>query len=213
MIGAAWRQPAPRLLAPVSPGSGPVRLLNEAEAKAQLASFGVPVPRGRIAGSADAAAAAAADIGYPVALKALGVAHKTEAGALRLNLRDDRAVREARSLPFAPGDLEEADPAVDVRRFRLATEPYPGGWRSFPTDWRLLPETRLVGRETLDAVAEAIAGLPDAQRMVVTLRDVLGCPAGEVCEALDITPGNQRVLLHRGRARLRAGLEGRLRAP
>lgn len=123
------------------------------------------------------------------------------------NIARDRAVREARSLPFSPSDLDVADPAVDTRRFRLETEPYPGGWRSFPTDWRLLPEARLVGRETLDAVREAIAALPDAQRLVVTLRDVLGCPADEVCEALEITPGNQRVLLHRARARVRAHLE------
>ena len=123
------------------------------------------------------------------------------------NIARDRAVREARSLPFSPSDFEGNDPAVDVRRFRLQTEPYPGGWRSFPSDWRLLPETQVTGRETLAAVREAIAALPDAQRMVVTLRDVLGCPAEEVCEALDLTPGNQRVLLHRARARVRAHLE------
>lgn len=123
------------------------------------------------------------------------------------NIARDRAVRDARSLPFSPSDLEGGDPAVEPRRFRLTTEPFPGGWRSFPKDWRLLPETRLLGRETLDAVAEAIARLPDAQRTVVTLRDVLGFGADEVCEALDLTAGNQRVLLHRGRARIRAQLE------
>ena len=89
-------------------------------------------------------------------------------------------------------------------------EPYPGGWRSFPTDWATLPEERLLARETLDLVRRAIDELPLAQRTVITLRDVVGCAADEVSEALGVSEGNQRVLLHRARARVRARLERHL---
>lgn len=123
------------------------------------------------------------------------------------NIARDRAVRESRSLPFASLNREDAEPAVEQERFRRAEEPYPGGWRSFPTDWRTLPESRLLARETLEVVERAIDGLPDAQRLVITLRDVIGCSAEEVCETLAISQGNQRVLLHRARARVRTQLE------
>jgi len=109
-IGAAWAKAVPDMLAPVAPGAGRSTLLSEAEAKRSLAAFGVPVPPGRVAGSAEEAVAAATAIGYPVALKALGVAHKTEQGALRLNLRDGCAVRDAAAalLPLGDGLLVEA---------------------------------------------------------------------------------------------------------
>jgi acyl-CoA synthetase (NDP forming) len=109
-IGAAWQRPEPKTLAPVAPGTGLVRLLSEAEAKQSLAKFGVPVPAGRVVASADEAAKAAVEIGFPVALKALGVAHKTEAGALRLKLKDEAAVRDAAKalLPLGSGLLVEA---------------------------------------------------------------------------------------------------------
>lgn len=122
------------------------------------------------------------------------------------NIARDRAVRESRSLPFASLNREDTEPAVEQERFR-GEEPYPGGWRSFPTDWRTLPESRLLARETLEVVGRAIEELPDAQRLVITLRDVIGCGAEEVCETLGISQGNQRVLLHRARVRVRAQLE------
>ncbi len=123
------------------------------------------------------------------------------------NIARDRAVREARSLPFSSLELDDAEPVVEPERFRGADEPYPGGWRSFPTDWRTLPEERLLARETLDLVDRAIKELPEVQRTVITLRNVTGCSAAEVCELLEISEGNQRVLLHRARARVRARLE------
>ncbi len=123
------------------------------------------------------------------------------------NIARDRAVREARTIPFSTFEADGDERAVDPERFHEATEPYPGGWRSFPRDWRLLPETRLLARETLDVVARAITELPETQRIVVTLRDVHGFGSDEVCEALDISAGNQRVLLHRARARIRDSLE------
>lgn len=123
------------------------------------------------------------------------------------NIARDRATREARSLPFSSLEGEEGEPIVEPDRFFGAGEPFPGGWRSFPADWRALPEERLLADETLDLVERAINGLPVAQRTVITLRDVIGCTAGEVCEALGLSEGNERVLLHRARARVRARLE------
>jgi RNA polymerase sigma-70 factor (ECF subfamily) len=123
------------------------------------------------------------------------------------NIARDRAVREARSLPFSSFESDDDEPLVDPRRFNGSDEPYPGGWKSFPTDWRTLPESRVLALETLDLVARAIAELPDAQRTVITLRDVTGCDAHEVSEVLGISLGNQRVLLHRARVRVRAELE------
>jgi RNA polymerase sigma-70 factor, ECF subfamily len=70
----------------------------------------------------------------------------------------------------------------------------------------------ILGRETLGVVTEAIEHLPDAQRVVITMRDIAGCSAEEVCETLELTEGNQRVLLHRARSRVRAALERHLDA-
>ena len=124
------------------------------------------------------------------------------------NIARDRGVREARSLTFSELDSgDESEPLVEPERFLRAGEPYPGGWKSFPTDWRTLPESRLISQETLDRVAAAIASLPESQRLVMTLRDVVGCGADEVCEALGISAVNERVLLHRARVRVRAELE------
>jgi len=130
--------------------------------------------------------------------------------AIVANIARTRAVREARSLPFSSFEVEGAEPAVEPERFREAGEPYAGGWKSFPTDWRTLPESRLLANETFDLVGRAIEELPDSQRIVITLRDVTGCSAEEVCETLGISEGNQRVLLHRARARVRAQLERHL---
>ena len=130
--------------------------------------------------------------------------------AIVANIARDRAVREARSLPFSALDLESGSPTVDPARFFGAAEPYPGGWKVFPADWRSLPESRLLARETIDLIARAIDELPDSQRIVITLRDVAGCSVEEVCQALEISQGNQRVLLHRARASVREQLERHL---
>jgi RNA polymerase sigma-70 factor, ECF subfamily len=123
------------------------------------------------------------------------------------NVARKRAVGEARSLPFSSLTLENDKPAVEPERFRGPDDPYPGGWRSFPSNWQTQPEAQLLARETLDVVDRAIDELPETQRIVITLRDVTGCGPAEVSEALGITEGNQRVLLHRARARVRARLE------
>lgn len=87
-VGAAWRRPpAPPLFTGFGQRhDGPVRVLDEAESKDFLARHGVPVPAARVVGSAAEAAAAAEALGYPVVAKALGMAHKTEAGGVKLGL-------------------------------------------------------------------------------------------------------------------------------
>jgi RNA polymerase sigma-70 factor (ECF subfamily) len=131
-----------------------------------------------------------------------------------VNTAKTRGVREARSVPFASLAAEDDDdgPAVDPDRFSGASDPYPGHWSRPPADWRALPEDALLGRETLAAVMAAIEELPPSQRTVITMRDVAGCDGAEVCAALGISEGNQRVLLHRARSRVRAALERRLDA-
>ena len=74
-------------------------------------------------------------------------------------------------------------------------------------DWTETPEERLLSRETGACVERAIAALPPAQRAVITLRDVDGYTADEVCHVLSLSPTNQRVLLHRARSTVRRALE------
>jgi RNA polymerase sigma-70 factor (ECF subfamily) len=129
-----------------------------------------------------------------------------------VNTAMTRGGREARSVPFSALVGEDEDPAVAVERFRGPDDGFPGHWNGYPRDWRSLPEQALTGRETLDVVRQAIAVLPPAQRQVITLRDVEGWPADEVCTALELSDGNQRVLLHRARSHVRAALERHLDA-
>ena len=94
-IGAAWKLPLPDPLTRKRCLSNDPVVLDEAEAKARLAAFGVAVPNGGVAQSADEAVSVAASIDAPVALKALGIPHKTDRGALRLNLRESGEIRSA----------------------------------------------------------------------------------------------------------------------
>ena len=123
-----------------------------------------------------------------------------------VNIAKTKGQREARSIPFAslwsPGDDE---PSVDPDRFQSADANAPGHWAEPPADWG--PEDRLVSRETLARVAAAIETLPPNQREVIRLRDVLGWSSAEVRNALDLSETNQRVLLHRARAKVRGALE------
>jgi RNA polymerase sigma-70 factor (ECF subfamily) len=96
---------------------------------------------------------------------------------------------------------------VEPERFRGPTDAFPGHWTAYPRDWRTLPEGTLEARETMDVVRQAIDRLPPMQRIVILLRDVDGWPAEEVCEALELSDGNQRVLLHRARSIVRKALE------
>jgi RNA polymerase sigma-70 factor, ECF subfamily len=107
---------------------------------------------------------------------------------------------------FADG-TREADSSVAPDRFRPATDDWPGHWVSYPERWDEQPELRFLAFEGVAVASAAIQALPAAQREVVSLRDVEGWSAAEVAEALGISDGNQRVLLHRGRAKVRAALE------
>jgi len=123
------------------------------------------------------------------------------------NIAKTRGQREGRSLPFASLAGDDLDaPAVDPSRFDPPEGPR-GRWSTLPEDWSDVPEERLLGHETLDVVGRAIAGLPPMQAEVIRLRDALGWTSEEVRNALDLTETNQRVLLHRARAKVRGALE------
>lgn len=122
-----------------------------------------------------------------------------------VNTAKTRGVRDARSVPFS--SVEDEGGTVSPDRFFAESERFPGHWSVPPSSWAGIPDERLVADETLAVVRRAIGRLPEAQRTVITLRDVDGFDADEVCNALDLTETNQRVLLHRARARVRAALE------
>lgn len=122
-----------------------------------------------------------------------------------VNTAKTRGVRDARSVPFS--SVEGEGGTVSPDRFLAESERFPGHWSVPPSSWAGIPDERLVADETLAVVRRAIDRLPEAQRTVITLRDIEGFDAGEVCNALDLTETNQRVLLHRARARVRAALE------
>lgn len=119
-----------------------------------------------------------------------------------------RAARERRSVPFsALGEGEEADrPSLEPGRFQGADGTWPNHWATPPRPWED-PHRRLASLELREHLRRALAALPERQRVVVTLRDVEGLDAAEVSELLEVSEGNQRVLLHRGRAAVRNALE------
>jgi RNA polymerase sigma-70 factor (ECF subfamily) len=116
-------------------------------------------------------------------------------------------IREARSVSFsALKDSDSDELAVDPARFSSD-----GGWAEAPHRWNHnTPEKLLMQKEAMGCLERALQELPAAQRAVVTLRDVEGLDSDEVCNALGIGETNQRVLLHRGRSKLRRALEEHL---
>jgi RNA polymerase sigma-70 factor (ECF subfamily) len=112
------------------------------------------------------------------------------------NVARTRAVREARSVPFSAfaGDDEAS---VDPERF-IAD----GHWASPIEPWQAVLDA-----EARAVIDRAIAALPEQQRQVIELRDVQGWPSDEVCNVLDLSETNQRVLLHRARSKVRAALD------
>jgi RNA polymerase sigma-70 factor (ECF subfamily) len=124
------------------------------------------------------------------------------------NTAKTRAEREGRTVPFsAVAELDEEGAAVEPERFFGSGHRWAGHWAAYPERWETVPDQRLQSDETCACIGEAIAALPPVQRQVITLRDVEGWSAEEVCRLLDLSEGNQRVLLHRARARVRAALE------
>lgn len=125
-----------------------------------------------------------------------------------VNTAKKRAVRESRSVPFSSFDAPDSERAVDASRFYPADHAlWPGHWQTPPEDW---PEEALLTSETRAIAARAIADLPPAQRQALLLRDAEGLDAETICEELEITDGNLRVLLHRARSSVRRAIEEHL---
>ena len=125
---------------------------------------------------------------------------KTWLFTILVNRARSAGVRESRSVPVA-----DAGPVVDASRFG------PGGaWASPPEPWIEEAESRVDAVKLFGLLRSALSGLPVRQREVVVLRDVEGMTSAEVCSVLAISEANQRVLLHRGRGKLRQVLETEL---
>jgi RNA polymerase sigma-70 factor (ECF subfamily) len=134
---------------------------------------------------------------------------KTWMFRILVNRAQSRGVREQRTTPFSSlsGDNGEDGPTVDPDRFLPAGNAAAGYWSVTPSRFFELPEDQILAEETSALVAAAIEKLPDRQRQVISLRDIEGWDADEVCQSLGLSAANQRVLLHRARAAVRAGLE------
>lgn len=116
-----------------------------------------------------------------------------------VNRARSAGVRERRTTAV---DLSTDEPAVPAERFTPS-----GQWADPPAAWVERAEERQAAKEMVARVAALLPQVPDSQRQVLVLRDGEGLSAGEVCSILGITDANQRVLLHRGRSRLRGMLE------
>jgi RNA polymerase sigma-70 factor (ECF subfamily) len=127
---------------------------------------------------------------------------KTWIFRILVNRARTRGERESRSVPFSSLVDSQGQPSVDPDRFAPD-----GAWSSPPRAWEGEPVDRLLAGEAREAIDAAIAELPPVQRSVITLRDVEGLDAAETCDLLDLSDGNQRVLLHRARSRVRQALE------
>ena len=134
---------------------------------------------------------------------------KTWLFTILTNKAKTRGQRENRT--FTHTDLEEAasdSPTVDPGRFNdLHAENWPNHWADPPVSWAGIPEETLLSQETMQLIRQAIDGLPETQRIVITLRDMHELSSGEVCNVLGVSETNQRVLLHRARAKVRQVLE------
>jgi RNA polymerase sigma-70 factor (ECF subfamily) len=120
-----------------------------------------------------------------------------------VNVARARSRHESRSRPFSSLSTDD-QPAVDPDRFLPPDHKrWPGHWASAPVPW---PEHALETAEAEQLIRKTVAELPEAQRAVITLRDMIGCTPDEICHALNITYPNQRVLLHRARTKVRAAL-------
>lgn len=122
---------------------------------------------------------------------------KTWIFRILVNSAKTRGAREARSVPFSALSPDES---ADTEQ-ALAGTPWPSADQQ-PAQ----PEQRVIARELIDHAVRAIDSLPRTQRQVIAMRDLRGCSSDEVCRALGISGGNQRVILHRARARVKSEL-------
>lgn len=128
-----------------------------------------------------------------------------------INIAKKRGIRERRDADIAV--IAFTGGTVDPARFRGSDDPYPGHWlpNEVPSPFPDTPEGSVLGEELIAVARRELDKLPERQRVVVTMRDMLGLDSAEVCELLEISVANQRVLLHRGRAAVRQVLEDYLR--
>jgi RNA polymerase sigma-70 factor (ECF subfamily) len=129
--------------------------------------------------------------------------------SILVNRARTRGERERRTLPFASLAREESEgdfAAVDADRF-IHEGAQLGAWAAPPVRWWEEPERALDSSEAVARIEAEIEKLPETQRLVITMRDVLGMSSEDVRSALDLSETNQRVLLHRARSKVRAGLE------
>lgn len=132
---------------------------------------------------------------------------KTWVYRILINTAKRKGAAEHRTLPMS--SIDDSGPTVDPARFRGQGDPYPHHWYEFPLPWPSFdePEQTLLDAEFHARVAEAVRRLPDRQAVVITLRDIEGYDSNEVCDLLEISVANQRVLLHRARAFVRGRIE------
>jgi RNA polymerase sigma-70 factor, ECF subfamily len=140
---------------------------------------------------------------------------KTWIFTILTNKAKTRGQREKRSLVFSDvGDASDS-PTVAPERFNdPSAERWPNHWatEAAPVSWIGIPEEIFLSGETMNLIRHTIDELPESQRMVITLRDVDEISSQEICNILDISETNQRVLLHRARARVRQALENYLKS-
>ena len=135
---------------------------------------------------------------------------KTWIFSILINRAKTHGKRERRMVPFSAfvsREVEAGEFAVEPERFQGPHEEWPGHWALPPTSWGENAEQRLLTHETLEHIEQAIEVLPEAQQVVITLRDVEGWTSEEVCNVLEISETNQRVLLHRARSKVRSAVE------
>ncbi len=132
---------------------------------------------------------------------------KTWIFSILLNQAKRRGTAERRSVPFSVFSRQDTEPAVDPERFYSSGHEDAGHWIGELIDWRQSAEDVVLAEETRAVVQHTIRTLPLPQNLVITLRDLEGWTAVEVCQLLDISESNQRVRLHRARSRVRRELE------
>lgn len=125
---------------------------------------------------------------------------KTWLFRILVNRTRSAARRERRAEAAVPEPQSSADDRFDRT----------GAWVSPPTSWAEEAEDRLAAEDLARRARACLDRLPAAQRQAVFLRDVDGLSANEVCSTLGISDGNLRVLLHRGRARVRGMLDAEM---
>ncbi len=129
---------------------------------------------------------------------------KTWLFSILTNQAKKRAKKDKRTRAWSSLFDDEMDEELSTESDRFDGA---GHWTRPPIPWKINPEERAMKQKLLEVVQMAIEQLPASQQSVVWLRDVEGLSSEEVCRVLELTPGNQRVLLHRGRAKIRDTVE------